>query len=97
MHFCFDPLGRRQFKAHSANLLDINIIQNSHSVIYLSSPPFSPPLLASHDFRKSLTLSIKRQTMSSPGILSSTAAQEKAEDKLTDDDFLFRPSWQTTI
>ena len=38
--FCFDPLGRRQFKVHSTNLFDINIIQNSHSVVYLSSPPF---------------------------------------------------------
>ena len=40
--FCFDPLGRRQFKAHPANLLDINIIQNLHSVVYLSRPPFRP-------------------------------------------------------
>ena len=39
---CFDPLGRRQFKVHPANLLDINIIQNSHSVVYLSRPPFRP-------------------------------------------------------
>ena len=42
IHFCFDPLGRRQFKARPANLFDINIIQNSHSVIYLSRPPFRP-------------------------------------------------------
>ncbi|CDC62919.1 unknown [Bacteroides sp. CAG:770] len=40
--FCFDPLGRRQFKVHSANFFDINIIQNSHNVIYLSRPPFIP-------------------------------------------------------
>ena len=40
--FCFDPLGRRQFKVHPANLFDINIIQNSHSLIHLSRPPFRP-------------------------------------------------------
>ena len=38
--FCFDPLGRRQFKVHPANLLDINIIQSLFSLIYLSRPPF---------------------------------------------------------
>ena len=42
MHFCFDPLGRRQFKVHPANLLDINIIQNSHNLVYLSRPHFRP-------------------------------------------------------
>ena len=42
IHFCFDPLGRRQLKARPANLFDINNIQNSHSVIYLSRPPFIP-------------------------------------------------------
>ena len=35
--------------------------------------------------------------LSSSSILPYTAAQEKAEDKLTDDTLLFRPSWQTTI
>ena len=38
--FCFDPLGRRQFKVHLANLLDTNIIQSLLSLIYLSRPPF---------------------------------------------------------
>ncbi len=40
--FCFDPLGRRQFKVHPANLLDTNIIQSLLSLIYLSRPPFRP-------------------------------------------------------
>ena len=35
--------------------------------------------------------------LSSSSILSYTAAQENAEDKLTDNTLLFRPSWQTTI
>ena len=42
IHFCFDPLGRRQFKVHPANQFDINTIQNSHSLVYLPRPPFRP-------------------------------------------------------